>query len=32
MNVNSDLFIVTMLRVAITSFELGVVKSFMQKV
>ena len=30
-NVNSDLSIVTIHRVAITFFELGVVKNFMQK-
>ena len=30
MNVNSDFSIVTMRRVAITFFELGVVKKFMQ--
>ena len=29
-NVNSDFFIVTMSRVAITFFELGVVLNFMQ--
>ena len=30
-NVNSDLSILTMRRVAITFFELGVVKNFMPK-
>ena len=30
-NVNSDISIVTMRRVAIIFFELGVVKNFMQK-
>ena len=30
-NVNSDLCIVTMRRVAITFFEFGVVKNFMEK-
>ena len=30
-NVNSDLSIITMPRVAITFFEFGVVKKFMQK-
>ena len=30
-NVNSDLSIVTMRKVAITFFEFGVVKNFMQK-